>query len=731
MIYMSNPSPHFIFVYRLSLMLSRLFSRISCRCAIIADAEIPPLPYGVVYVPPPPPFNQLTDPSTIVVEYKQSRPYVKLRLDGVITSDKTIEVVFDTSLHHSIMYMNESLYPIPASLLAHLSPEMIGQIFVKDTATIRLVNAAISRSFLAFPITVELGNGPNPAMVGRLGAVRMSDFTSAAGLFAYSVNPDSGESATLSVRVPNYKVIEELHCESPLGWMPLSSYFHWSVPGEMQVGDTPAQPSIFAIDTANPVLSLQPGMYNTIIRLIRATGATIKTDRTRWYVSRCSELLSQFPHFNISLDGGFTAIVGPSEYIGSVRIAPDTCDLNIRKSNSRMTHLGSPFLRRTTVVFDHERGRLGMCKTAASLVTTTIAAGTSPPAVVTGVIEELPPQPSPITTGISTVVVEVDGAINPDLGNMHLQINLERFLPRVQLKLAGMMNTAEDTVEVLFDTGSTHSVIIMNDTMYPSPPLSDFVSDLLFGFAEQPKRFCVRGIANDTATLRFIGGSPFEFPVRIHLTESPDPNLGSGLLGAARDSDFTRAAGLFVYSGDAYSGQSATLLVRVPSEDLIVEHHCRSPLAWTPLLSTTSWTVAGTTEIIGPEFTVVAPTLFNIDTGSSGLNLSNEMYDELVSSIRSTGARVSPAAVLFWEEVSRCSELSSQFPSISISVGEGFTASLGPNDYLGPVIRQTNTCFLKISRWQQSVIVLGWAILRSTTVAFDQERNRLGMCTSQ
>ena len=714
-------------------MLSRLFARLSCRSSTIADAAIPPVPAGVVFVPPPPPFNELTDPSTLVLTYKRSRPHIELRLDGVMTPDNTIEVVFDTNSFMSIVYMNETMYPSPASMRPYLSPHVNGRGIARDTATIRLGAFEGSSSSLAFPLAVKLANGPSPAMLGELGAMRMSDFTLAAGLFAYSVDPDSGESATLSVRVPTYKVIEELHCQAGLSWMPLSSTAAWTVSGKMRVGDTtPAEPFIFAVDTANPVLSLQPGMFDTVMRLIRSTGAIVARDGNWWTVYRCSEHLSQFPHIYISLGEGFTAILGPNEYTGRVRIESNSCYLNIIKSSTPMIHLGSPFLRRTTVVFDNAHNQLGMCRTASGglLTTTTIPDVTTPPAVGGAAVdEELLPLPSSTFDEVANLV-EMDGAINPDLENMYVHMDVTRSLPRVQLKLAGMNTTGRRTVEVLLDTGSPDSLIIMDDIMYPSPPVTGPLPDLMFGVIDRPMRFRIRGIANDTASLRFIGGSPFEFPVQIQLTETADPNLGFGILGAGPMSDFTRSAGLFAYSVDTYGGQSATLLVRVPREDLIVEYQCRSPLAWTPLLSTTSWTVAGTTEIVGSEMAVSVPTRFTIDTGASGLFLWKEMYDEVVSSIEATGATVSPAQGRVRGQVSRCSELSSQFPSISISVGEGFTATLGPYDYLGPA-RSDDTCSLNITTWSKSTILLGSTFLRWTTVAFDQEHNRLGMCRSQ
>ena len=108
-------------------MLPRWFSRISCSSVTIADAVILPVPVGVVFVPPPPVFNELSNPSTLVVEYKELRPRVDLRLDGLMTPEKTIEVVFDTGVHLSIFNVNAAVYPSLASMRPYLFPELKGR----------------------------------------------------------------------------------------------------------------------------------------------------------------------------------------------------------------------------------------------------------------------------------------------------------------------------------------------------------------------------------------------------------------------------------------------------------------------------------------------------------------------------------------------------------------------------------------------------------------------------
>ena len=360
----------------------------------------------------------------------------------------------------------------------------------------------------------------------------------------------------------------------------------------------------------------------------------------------------------------------------------------------------------------------------------TIADSAIPPVPVD--FDDLPPPP-PSSDGVtdpSNLVVDLDEA-DADYSITPIKLALKESLPRVTLQLGGL-KTREKSVEVLLDTASSITLIIADRAMYPTPATTPPLPDRQFGFIDRPNRFRMRGTAQDTAAIRSgSGGYSFAFPATVGLTDTADPVLGFGLLGAGPTSDFARSAGLFAYSVKVgRRTDSAVLLVKVPRPGAIEGFHCRNGhLTWVPLLSSNSWTVAGELGVTGSSI----PTDFTIDTGASGLFLPRTMFEILSLAINGTSAKVSASPLpLAGGRASHlvydCSRvLSSTLVSISVSLGADFRTTLEPKDFLGRTT-EPDTCFLNAVIWERNQILLGGSFLRGNTVAFDKANGRLGFC---
>ena len=364
----------------------------------------------------------------------------------------------------------------------------------------------------------------------------------------------------------------------------------------------------------------------------------------------------------------------------------------------------------------------------------TIADAAIPPVPVDFVDLPPPPPSSDGVTDPSSLVVDLDADI--DFSITPIELALKQSLPRVTLHLGGL-RTREKTVDVLLDTGSPITLLIMDKAMYPTAATTRPLPDRQFGFIDRPNHFRLRGIARDTAAIR-LGGSyeSFAFPTILELSDTSDPVLGYGLLGAGRRSDFARAAGFFAYSVKVgRTTDSAVLLVRVPTSVAIQNFLCRTNLVWAPLLPTNSWTVAGEVAVTGPGCTFSVPTEFAIDTGATGLFLPRDLHEKLKRDINGTGATVTESTSLLAgggrrpsHLVYNCSRvLSSPLVSISVSVGTDFKTTFEPRDFLGRTTID-DTCFLNVVLWPRREILLGAPFLRGTTVAFDLVNSRLGVC---
>ena len=97
-------------------------------------------------------------------------------------------------------------------------------------------------------------------------------------------------------------------------------------------------------------------LESTAILTVRLSVGEIRT-------RRCTDPFHLLDLLLTDRGGPSSQILRPNEYSGHVSIAADMCTLNIMRSKTDNVHLGLPFLRRTTVAFATDCGRVGMCRT--------------------------------------------------------------------------------------------------------------------------------------------------------------------------------------------------------------------------------------------------------------------------------------------------------------------------------------------------------------------------------
>jgi hypothetical protein len=330
---------------------------------------------------------------------------------------------------------------------------------------------------------------------------------------------------------------------------------------------------------------------------------------------------------------------------------------------------------------------------------------------------------------------------------------------------------------ILFDTGSVSSYMVRNRDQHPTiaPAHGDrdvlreakagegfgaflerLVSpahgELIFGDASLMKAVPVEErVVEMIQLVGKLSNDRFAHQISVLLTpKNDDPFVGIGLLGASRNSEFSRHAVCFSFvpRGALVDERVAGhVLVGERDQDKLSMEYC-SGRAFIDcdldLSDPDYWVISGGIHAqspLAPDAFPPRPVSWIVDTGAGydeGHYVTQEAFEDLVRAIEFTGARVDDFKPGFKVRVRNCQEHNvGMFPNLTFSVTNtrGLTMSIimSPKDYLIRLPERPTVCYLRVNpsgidgRSPQTR-VLGMGFLNKVVTIFDTELGQVSFC---
>jgi hypothetical protein len=222
-------------------------------------------------------------------------------------------------------------------------------------------------------------------------------------------------------------------------------------------------------------------------------------------------------------------------------------------------------------------------------------------------------------------------------------------------------------------------------------------------------------VIRERARLHSSFSSTFTFDTNVVLTSGRQPY--HFLLGAGKDSEFARAAGVFAYSIDRL----------VIGED--AESICNQgpPIVWVPLFDVHDWVILGSMAFSdNPSHS--RRINYVVDTAADrGYVVSSVMKNSIISMLVEQGAQVEASQTT----LTNCTrDMIQSLPSLAYTLGSDGTAdfrfSVSPQTYAEQ--RPDSVCELNLVEDDSTVVSLGRSMLQAFTTVFDNNNNRIGFC---
>jgi hypothetical protein len=232
-----------------------------------------------------------------------------------------------------------------------------------------------------------------------------------------------------------------------------------------------------------------------------------------------------------------------------------------------------------------------------------------------------------------------------------------------------------------------------------------------------------------------------EIPITLKLMAGcGDKYIDAGILGAGVHSEFAKFIQVYAlvppkkpFQRFKTSESAGTLFLGERDWSFICRD--RSKPIYSGVrndISNTHWIIDGSVKILGFE----SPDIFWIvDSGAQGLMLTKDVYMTLRDKIHELGGYMPNATPGIYNEIEKCLELYSKFPTIEIRAGTrnpSFVLDLQPLDYLGSFDYTTGMCIMMIDYSEMHRLpntgILGTKFLERTTTVFDRKNSRVGFC---
>jgi hypothetical protein len=215
-------------------------------------------------------------------------------------------------------------------------------------------------------------------------------------------------------------------------------------------------------------------------------------------------------------------------------------------------------------------------------------------------------------------------------------------------------------------------------------------------------------VIRESARLHSVLNSTFSFNIDIVLTRVSQPY--HFLLGASRDSDFARAAGVF--------GIARNQLVIGPGvREYILGNFCtRSRFRWIPS-EAEDWIINGTNG-------ANVPVRILIDTGEQrdGYSVTREVFTNINETLVAHGA--------VWESSENYSSCSRSIllslPSIEYGI-QNSVFTIHPEEYL-EFEPSNSVCRLRLFTDDSSIVSFGPTVMTSLAIVLDNINSRIGLC---
>jgi len=228
-------------------------------------------------------------------------------------------------------------------------------------------------------------------------------------------------------------------------------------------------------------------------------------------------------------------------------------------------------------------------------------------------------------------------------------------------------------------------------------------------------------VIRERARLHTALNSTFTFDTNVVLTSSRQPF--HFLLGAGKDSDFARAAGLFAYTRN---------LILIGEAAVFICNNQYFPPVWIPLLDAHEWIIAGSMGFSN-DHSHFHHVNYIVDTAAEdGYMVSSRMKNSIVSMLIEQGAQAVTQSLF-----TNCTlEMVQSLPILEYTYGRrnGYGGGLYFHDSVIPLIytelRGDNTCLLSLVEDDSSAVSLGHAMLRAFATLFDNNNNRIGFCST-
>ena len=388
-------------------------------------------------------------------------------------------------------------------------------------------------------------------------------------------------------------------------------------------------------------------------------------------------------------------------------------------------------------------------------------------------------RPTLLTTTTTTTAVTTDP---PEMlvshereGNKVLDLSLHSLeedgnpcaVPRVLVTFSQYRRT-DTYFSMIFDSGSSTSYVLLhipsthaltygyvNVTSPGSDDdhLDNTIDQLDYGSGNHTHSIPIVRRIRETVEIVGSGhnvGEVFSYGADLVLAADLHDDPGSGLLGAAWNSHFSRAAGIFTYvPSQDLAGPSPGTLVVGDRDWILLRAECvarnATSIYWYPIkphYPAYLWLLDGSVSVLnglGEGGAASFPANWAIDTGSFTSLVPEAAFAQLVSGISAAGGDVHSAlGPDLLQTVTGCTTDSmARFPTLRFTIGPPdtphlFTIELTPQLYLILHNAELAECQLTIRTGMvpdlPNVYVLGLVTLRHAITTFDRDHNRLGFC---
>jgi hypothetical protein len=310
---------------------------------------------------------------------------------------------------------------------------------------------------------------------------------------------------------------------------------------------------------------------------------------------------------------------------------------------------------------------------------------------------------------------------------------------------AKLLKQAEPTkYSLMLDTGCDESYMrIRGDNCRREHGYRDFKGlattdrrTIQFGAIDYPHHVDILKKVDETMSLQGWD-KDFQFSIVIGLTEVCDESVDTGLLGAARGSHFSKAAGTFAYLPSSTDVGSILIGGSHPWESYC--EHGRLPL-FVPVqrnLSKIHWIVEGASFVMSSNQSLGKRVRHNwlVDTGATHLSIPPDIYTYLVDRMKDMGSELLPSEGRYLPVLTNCSRNRSSFPPVYIRAGKGdniFTTTIQPHDYTTKPSRSSGKCQLILSKSEprglKNTYYMGEQFLRRVLTVFSESRAAVGFC---